>query len=555
MADGRKVFSDSVTPLPAVDGVTPHGLMVAAAKPENNKETMKVVFSLAIPADAQAKLQQMVADGKVASPKDIAKNFSADPADAKALASWLKSEGFKVDKISADRTSLYAHGTVDQIQKSLAVNMVRVTKDGITYTAAQNAPSLPADVGKSVSAIVGLQPFRRAHKQFRICTPQSGVTAPLRHTKRPAAKTAKTGSKAKKGKSAAPAATASVQDGYLVSEILKAYNANGLSVTGKGQTIAILIDTFPAAADLTAFWKLNGLKTTIKQIEMINVNGVSMPPQEGEETLDAQWTSGIAPGAKIRIYACGTLSFADLDSALDRIITDLASEPGMRQLSISLGLGETFMAPDEIKAQSQKFLRLAASGVNVFVASGDAGSNPDVTGHSSGGPTQVEYEASDINVIAVGGTTLNLASDGSVDSETAWVGSGGGRSGLFKRQPWQQGAGVPSGTERLVPDVSLAADPNTGACVILHGVRRQIGGTSWSTPVWAGFCALINEARANAGKPALTFLPPQIYKLVGSANFRDVTHGSNGAFNAGPGYDMVTGLGVPNVKQLVTTLG
>jgi kumamolisin len=552
MADGRKVFSDSITPLPATDGPTPHGLMVAAAKPENNKETMKVVFSLSIPADAQAKLQQMVADGKVASPQDIAKNFSADPADAKALSSWLKSEGFKVDKISGDRTSLYAHGTVEQIQKSLNVNMVRVTKDGITYTAAQDAPSLPADVGKNVSAIVGLQPFRRAHKQFRICTPQSGVPASARHTKRAAAKkTAKTG---RNGKAAAPAAAVPVTDGYLVSEILKAYNADGLSVTGKGQTIAILIDTFPAVTDLKAFWKLNGLKTTIKQVEMINVNGVAMPPQEGEETLDAQWTSGIAPGAKIKIYASGTLSFADLDSALDRIITDLATEPGMRQLSISLGLGETFMAPDEIKAQSQKFLRLAASGVNVFVASGDAGSNPDVTGHSSAGPVQVEYEASDINVIAVGGTTLNLARDGSVDSETAWVGSGGGRSGLFKRQPWQQGAGVPSGTERLVPDVSLAADPNTGACVILHGARRQIGGTSWSTPVWAGFCALVNEARANAGKPALTFLPPQIYKLSGSANFRDVTAGSNGAFNAGNGYDMVTGLGVPNVKQLVATL-
>jgi kumamolisin len=553
MADGRKVFSDSVTPLPAADGPTHLGLMVAAAKPENNKETMKVVFSLAIPADAQAKLQQMVADGKVASPKDIAKNFSADPADAKALSSWLKSEGFKVDKISADRTSLYAHGTVEQIQKSLNVNMVRVTKDGITYTAAQNAPSLPADVGKNVSAIVGLQPFRRAHKQFRICTPQSGVTAPLRHTKRAAAKTSKT--TGRKAKAAAPAAPAAVQDGYLVSEILKAYNADGLSVTGKGQTIAILIDTFPTPADLKAFWKLNGLNTTIKQIEMINVNGGSLPPLEGEETLDAQWTSGIAPGAKIKIYASGSLSFADLDSALDRIITDLATEPGMRQLSISLGLGETFMAPDEIKAQSQKFLRLAASGVNVFVASGDAGSNPDVTGHSSGGPTQVEYEAADINVVAVGGTTLNLAPDGSVDSETAWVGSGGGRSGLFTRQPWQRGPGVPAGNERLVPDVSLAADPNTGACVILHGVRRQIGGTSWSTPVWAGFCALINEARAKAGKPALTFLPPQIYKLSGSANFRDVTDGSNGAFNAGNGYDMVTGLGVPNVKQLVATLG
>ena len=113
---------------------------------------------------------------------------------------------------------------------------------------------------------------------------------------------------------------------------------------------------------------------------------------------------------------------------------------------------------------------------------------------------------------------------------------------------------VPAGTMRLVPDVSLAADPNTGACVILHGQRRQIGGTSWSTPVWAGFCALINEARAKAGKPALTFLPPIIYKLLGSASFRDIRTGSNGAFDAGPGYNMVTGIGVPNVKDMMASL-
>jgi len=339
-----------------------------------------------------------------------------------------------------------------------------------------------------------------------------------------------------------------------VSEILKAYGADGFAVTGKGQTIAILIDTFPTAADLKAFWKLNKLKTKISQVTMINVNNASLPPQEGEETLDAQWTSGIAPGAKIRIYASGTLQFTDLDRALDRIISDLASEPSMRQLSISLGLGETFMAQGEIKAQSLKFLKLAAAGVNVFVASGDAGSNPDVTGHSSGGPTQVEYESSDINVIGVGGTTLNLAPDGSVQSERGWTGSGGGKSGRFTRQSWQHGPGVPAGNERLVPDVALAADPNTGACVILHGQRQQIGGTSWSTPCWAGFCALINEARGKAGKPALTFLPPKLYPLLGSSSFRDITAGSNGAFSASAGYDMVTGIGVPNVKQLMSAL-
>jgi kumamolisin len=549
MADDRKVFADSVTPLPPTDGPTHLGLMVARARPETGKERMTVVFSLALPDSAQADLQKMVAEGKVVAPKQLARNYSADAGDAKALTSWLKSEGFKIEKVSDDRTSVYAEGTVEQIEKSLAVKMVRVTKDGITYTAAQDAPSLPKSVAKNVSAIVGLQPFRRAHKQFRICVPQRGVPAPARRARGATAKRTTTGKKAK------PAPTTSaVHNGYLVSEILKAYGADGLAVTGKGQTIAILIDTFPTAADLKAFWKLNKLKTKISQVTMINVNNASLPPQEGEETLDAQWTSGIAPGAKIRIYASGTLQFTDLDRALDRIISDLASEPTMRQLSISLGLGETFMAQGEIKAQSLKFLKLAAAGVNVFVASGDAGSNPDVTGHSSGGPTQVEYESSDINVIGVGGTTLNLAPDGSVQSERGWTGSGGGKSGRFTRQSWQHGPGVPAGNERLVPDVALAADPNTGACVILHGQRQQIGGTSWSTPCWAGFCALINEARGKAGKPALTFLPPKLYPLLGSSSFRDITAGSNGAFSASAGYDMVTGIGVPNVKQLISAL-
>src|SRR5262249_55776898 len=160
----------------------------------------------------------------------------------------------------------------------------------------------------------------------------------------------------------------------------------------------------------------------------------------------------------IRIYASGTLRFVDLDRALDRIISDLATQPGMRQLSISLGLGETFMARDEVTTQSRKFLRLAAAGVNVFVSSGDAGSNPDVSGHSSSGPTQAEYESSDESVIGVGGTTLNLAPNGSVSSEKAWISSGGGESILFDRPAWQTGQGVPAGDKRLVPDVGLVAD-------------------------------------------------------------------------------------------------
>jgi kumamolisin len=537
----RKVFHDSVTPLTNQPGPTAHSLLVNAAKPEHRDETMPLLFSLSIPEDAQAQLEERVAKGKVIPYDELQRDYAPDPANVEALLAWLKEQGFQITKVSDDRTSVYARAKVEQIEQSLGVTMARVTKDGLTYTAAQNAPSLPVEVGEGVHAIIGLQPFRQAHKNSRKCVPRGGNRVALAENA---------------GDIPTPAPNIQNAPPYLVQEVLKAYNADGLPVTGKGQTIAILIDTFPADADLKAFWKRNNLKITSKQIEKINVKAGVLPPPEGEETLDVEWASGIAPGAKIRVYASGSLRFVDLDLALDRILADLPSRPGMRQLSISLGLGETFMGgPEgEVKVQHQKFLRLAAAGVNVFVSSGDAGSNPDDTGHGTGNVAQAEYESSDSSVIGVGGTTLTLTNSGSVQSETGWVGSGGGQSIFFPRPAWQTGAGVPVGNMRLVPDVSLAADPNKGAFIVLHGNVMQIGGTSWSAPVWAGFCALINEARANANKPLLPFLNPLIYTLMGTSSFRDIQTGNNGEFNAAPGYDLITGIGVPNVRELIRTL-
>jgi len=524
----RKVFHDSIVELPEQLGVTQSGLNVTATRPDHGDEKMEVSFSLAIPKNAQDELEAKVAAGQVVSPDELNAKYSVPQVEVDPLVNWLKNAGYEVTHISHDRTSVFARATVAQIEKSLGVNMVRVTKDGLTYTAARNAPSLPDDIATSVHAIGGLQPFRHAHKHFRY-----GASPQL-----------------------ASAAKVTNKPPYLVPEVLKAYNADGLAVTGKGQIIAILIDTFPLDGDLQLFWQKNNVAVSLAQIQKINVGGGTLPPVEGEETLDASWSSGIAPGATVRIYATGSLQFTALDKGLDTILSDLSSQNGMSQLSISLGLGETFMQPGEVRTQHQRFLRLAAAGVNVFVSSGDAGSNPDSSGQSSGGPLQAEYSSSDPCVVGVGGTSLVLASNGSVARETGWAGGGGGKSKFFKRPPWQNGAGVPSGTQRLVPDVSLTADPNEGVFLILNGHQfpPPLGGTSWSAPVWAGFCALINEARANAKKPPLPFLNPVIYPLLGTTCFRDIVSGSNGAFDAGPGYDMVTGLGVPNLKALIAQL-
>lgn len=528
----RKVFQDSVVPLPAEPGTTPGGFIVNAKTPDRPDEDMEVHFSLSIANDVEAQLEQKVAQGQTVPPDELEKLYAGSSGQSDALVSWLKSNGYQIVQVSRD--GVYARAKASQIAKSLEVNIVPVTKNGVTYSAAQNAPSLPDEIAGVVRSINGLQPFRQANKHsIRFHRVNGNGT---------------------ESDAAGPSTHIGNAPPYLVSEIAAAYGADKVAGGGAGQTVAILIDTFPRNSDLTEFWSANGLPVTLSQIEKINVGGGTVPAPSGEETLDVSWTSGIAPKANIRVYASGALTFVALDKALDRIIADLPTEPGMRQLSISLGLGEAFMSPGEVRTEHTKFLHLAAAGVNVFVSSGDAGSNPDSSGHNPTGPLQAEYEASDPAVIGVGGTTLRLNAAGSITSETGWTASGGGTSRFFTRPAWQAGAGVPAGTQRLVPDVSSAADPNTGAFLVFHGQKTGIGGTSWSAPVWAGFCALINGARVNSGKPALGFLNPALYNLNGTAAFRDVKSGTNGAFQCGPGYDQVTGLGSPNVAELLRRL-
>ncbi len=90
--------------------------------------------------------------------------------------------------------------------------------------------------------------------------------------------------------------------------------------------------------------------------------------------------------------------------------------------------------------------------------------------------------------------------------------------------------------------------------VVLIGNRGQtigVGGSSLTGPVWAGLIAIINQARAKAGLPTVGLLGPRIYPLIGTGAFKDITVGSNGAYNAGAGYDLCSGVGSPNVTALI----
>jgi sugar lactone lactonase YvrE len=403
------------------------------------------------------------------------------------------------------------------VAQAFQVTFARVAgTDGAEYTSAVTAPSLPSEFSSLVLGIHGLQPHirRRALSAHRVSRPQ---------------------------------AQTNIGSGYLPAQIAKAYNANGLTLTGAGQTIAIYGFAFPANSDLTAFWTAAGVTNSTSNIQTVNVAGgpASSPGSSelDEASLDAEWSSSLAPGATIRIYSADASDPGENDEILQQVAADIPNVPSMHILCICIGGNELEVEKDYLIIEAQYMANLASAGMTVLTASGDDGSNPD-------GVLQVTYPTSDPDVTGVGGTTLSFDVSGNVAAEVGWSESGGGISAVFARPSWQVGAGVPAGTMRCVPDVAAAGDPNLGAQIVVGGKTVIVGGTSWSTPVWSAFCALINQQRASASQAPLGLLNPKVYPLLGTSSFRDIQSGSNGRYSAGANYDLVTGIGVPDMANL-----
>jgi kumamolisin len=490
--------------------------------------TATLEFSVALKMRDFAELQNRVSKGEIISFDEMAAKYYPTAADSRTVVDLLIAQGFAVKPPDKYSLSVFAAGSVAQIERAFETKFVRVKSAGVEYSSAMIAPSLSVSIAGPVLGVNGLQPHIRP-------IPHSGKTL------------------------GQPQALTNNLPPYKVSEIASAYNAGALPGSGAGQKIGIVIDTFPASSDLTTFWTANVISQSLNNIEKVQVVSGTLPSPSVEATLDVEWSSGMASGAKVRVYATKDFFFVHLDQAYQAILNDLPSQTALHQISLSYGLGETYESTAQMQTDDQYFAAMAARGVTVFVSSGDGGAHPGLNGfEDTSGPRQVEAPANDPNVTAVGGTSLYLnTANGAVNSESAWSYGGGGSSQFFARPSWQQGTGVPTGAFRLVPDVALVADINTGGYLVWNGQVYFVGGTSWGAPTWAGFCARINQVRANSATPSLGLLGPKLYPLLGSSSFRHITTGSNGPngfYNAGPAFDLCTGIGVPKIDNLIAAL-
>jgi subtilase family serine protease len=313
--------------------------------------------------------------------------------------------------------------------------------------------------------------------------------------------------------------------GLTPAQVKQAYGFPTAYKAGAGKTIAIVIPYHHPTleADLRVFSKTFGLRSCSRAnrcLKQVNHRGGKDYPSTSsrwalEAALDVQWAHAIAPGAKILVVEAKSDRLRDVLKAED-YATSHAD-----YVSNSLGLAEY---PGQ-SAHNHHFNR---PGVSIFVASGDDG--------ATGGPG---YPATAPGVIAVGGTTL-VDIGKPTFAERGWKGSGGGCS-VYEKAPAAQTAfagyvGTNCNGKRATPDVALVADPRSGVSVYssykTDNPWFSLGGTSAATPMWAARAAIEGLA-VDAAK--LYASPPPI-------PFRDITTGDNG-LPAGPGFDLVTGLG------------
>src|SRR5471032_2688624 len=264
-----------------------------------------------------------------------------------------------------------------------------------------------------------------------------------------------------------------------------------------------------------------------------------------EITLDVQWAHATAPLARIVLIEAPDSS---INSLLAAVRLANAMGPGVVSMSFGGSEGNWTAAADSA---------FTVANMSYLAATGDAGAG-------------VSWPAVSSHVLAVGGTTLSYGGAGA-RSEQVWSGTGGGVS-QYTPAPSYQGSAVPgmgSTSGRTVADVAFNADPYTGqyVAVIPAGGATvnwiSAGGTSLSTPQWAGLVAIANATRSLAGKAALGAPHAVLYGQIATAPdsyasaFSDIVSGSDGlcaACSAKVGYDQPSGLGTPNAANLLGAL-
>ena len=467
---------------------------------------------------------------------EFTERFGPTQADYDAVVRFAKANGFTVVGGTRDGMDVQIVGPVSAVEKAFHVTMgtyQHPTEDRIFY-APDREPTI--NLPFQLWHISGMDNYSIPHPMF---VKKSDYAAAHGIDVEKVVSHATTGS--------GPSAS------FLGSDMRAAYYG-GTALTGAGQNLGLFEYLGTDLADLTTYYKNVG-QTNNVPITLLSTDGTSTSCvdtraggdcDDTEQTLDMTQAIGMAPGLASLVMYIGST-----DTAIISAMTTHSPLP----TTIGCSWGWTPADPSTLNPYFQK---MAAQGQNFFAASGDS---------STWSSRNEAWPADNAYVVSVGGTDLITASAGGTwKSETAWVDSGGGISpDAIPIPSWQQISGVinssnkGSTTLRNGPDVSANANFTFYVCADQTTcTANDYGGTSFATPMWAGYIALVNQQLAANGDPTIGFINPTIYaQNVTSSygtDFHDITSGTSGSYSAVTGYDLVSGWGSPNGVGLINAL-
>ncbi len=475
-------------------------------------------------------------------PGDFLNRYGPTATQYACLAGYAVSNGLTVVRRHSNRLVLDVAGKADAVQRAFHVHLYNYQRHGEAHCfyAPDVNPSVPN--GLALADVWGLNNERRPRPQVEM--------TPAGHVGRPAGGSAPGGN-------------------YWGADFRHAY-VPGSALTGTGQKVALVEFDGYYAQDISNYEaRCFYPPVPLTNVLLDSVSGVPGFSQINnavlEVSLDIELTIAMAPGiSNVTVYE--GISPYDVYNAI-------ATDNQARQVSSSwlVGNGPMYDWTGSGGTLDSILMEMAAQGQAFFQASGDTDAYTGagmITG--VGGPIPVDSPY----VTSVGGTSLVMGGQAAgYESESAWnwggnTGTSGGISTNYVIPTWQ--AAVPmtnnmgSSSWRNIPDVALTAD--SVYVLFNNGSETPAGGTSCAAPLWAGFCALVNQQAAGTepGGTGPGFLNPALYTIGLGSNaascFHDVISGNNvgtntpGLFYAVPGYDLCTGLGTPAGTNLINAL-
>ncbi len=478
---------------------------------------------------------------------ELKDKYGIDEEDRTKVKSELSKFGLTVSDPNEADNSVTVSGSIRDMQDAFGVKLFNYAHTLGGYRGRVGKILIPAALDGIVTGVFGLDTRRVAKKR----EPKTAVAK--------AAKKSKTGDRA----------------WFYPAELAELYAFP--SGDGFGQTIGLL--EFGGGffrSDLALFCKDAGI-ASVPKVTLVSVNGAGIDVKdgsEGEVMLDVEVVAGVCPKADIVVYF-STFDEKGWVTILDKALYDTTNKPTVISVSWGLAEDDPSWSQGAIDAINDSLKMGALLGLTICVAAGDDGSD-DAVGD---GHAHVDFPGCSPYVLSVGGTTL-VAKNGAVVSEIAWKNgggkrkprtddgsTGGGVSIHFQRPPWQNVSVTSVNPDpidgRIVPDVAVDGNWDTGYFMVVDGKASPNGGTSASAPLWASLVIRIN---ANLNGVRLGYLTPLLYKVLPGTNttagqvaFRDITQGNNvsaaiGGYFASAGFDAVSGWGVPIGTKLLDAL-